>query len=71
VSAPDLYGNVVPTDPAALAAMDAPMVVVRPVASTPLGVWVLMAGGTLILLGVALVVTVRLFRRRHRVAFSL
>jgi hypothetical protein len=51
--------------------MDAPVVTVRPVASTPLGVWVLMAGGALILLGAALVGTVRLLRRKKRWAFSI
>jgi hypothetical protein len=68
---PDLSGGAAAGDPPTLVAMDAPAVIVRPAASTPLGVWVLMAGGALILLGAVLVGAVRVFRRKKRVAFSL
>ncbi|GAA1803429.1 hypothetical protein HC028_04790 [Planosporangium flavigriseum] len=58
-------------EPATLVTLDAPTVVVRPAVTTPLGVWVLMAGGALVLLGAGLVGAGRLFRRRRRVAFSI
>ncbi|NJC74250.1 hypothetical protein HC031_31725 [Planosporangium thailandense] len=50
--------------------MDAPAAPVRPAASTPLGVWLLLAGGVLVVLGAALVVLVRVLRRRRRVRFA-
>jgi hypothetical protein len=55
---------------AALGALDAPVVVVPPAVTTPLGAWVLLAGVALVLLGAALVGATRLYRRRKRVAFS-
>jgi hypothetical protein len=70
-AAPRPWGSATPGDPATLVAMDAPEVIVRPAVSTPLWVWVLMAGGALVLLGAALVGAGRLSRRKRRVAFSI
>jgi hypothetical protein len=56
---------------AAPAALDAPTVVVRPAVTTPLEVWVLLAGTALVLLGSALVGATRVYRKRKRVAFSI